>query len=133
MGLIGELIEFAIIALVLGVLVYWLSRAMPTKVDRDWLPNLVMWGFAAKVVGSFLRYVMAIDLYGTGDAFRYHATGIGFASIWRSLAVPMSGAGGEGTAFTEEVTGLVYAIYTPSMRSGFLLFACIAFMGQLLY
>jgi hypothetical protein len=133
LGLIGELIEFAVIALVLGVLAYWISRAMPTKVDRDWLPNLVMWGFAAKVVGSFLRYVMAIDLYGTGDAFRYHGTGIAFARIWRSLAIPMSEAGGEGTAFTEEVTGLVYSIYTPSMRSGFLLFAFIAFMGQLLY
>jgi hypothetical protein len=45
----------------------------------------------------------------------------------------MSEAGGEGTAFTEEVTGLVYAIYTPSMRSGFLMFAVIAFVGQLLY
>jgi hypothetical protein len=133
LGLIGELVEFAIIALVLGMLVYWISRAMPTKRDRDWLPTLVMWGFVAKVTGSFLRYVMAIDLYGTGDASRYHGTGIGFARIWRSLAVPMSDAGGEGTAFTEEVTGLVYAIYTPSMRSGFLMFAVIAFMGQLLY
>ena len=66
MGLLGELIEFSVIALVLGVLIYWISRAMPTKIDRDWLPSLVMWGFSAKVVGAFLRYVMAIDLYGTG-------------------------------------------------------------------
>lgn len=133
MGLVGELIEFTIIAVVLGVLVRWIANAITTNQDRAWLSQMIMWGFGAKVVGSFLRYVMAIDLYGTGDAYRYHGTGIGFAKIWRSLAVPISQAGGEGTAFTEEVTGLVYAIYTPSMRSGFLLFAFIAFMGQLLY
>lgn len=133
LGLVGELIEFTVIAVLLGVVVRWVAYAMPTNEDREWLPQLIMWGFGAKVIGSFLRYVMAIDLYGTGDAYRYHGTGIGFAQIWRSLAIPMSQAGGEGTAFTEEVTGLVYAIYTPSMRSGFLLFAVIAFAGQLIY
>lgn len=133
LSLVGELIEFAVIAVVLGIVVRWVAHALPDDRDRAWLPGLVMWGFTAKVVGSFLRYVMAIDLYGTGDAYRYHGTGIGFATIWRSLAIPMSEAGGEGTAFTEEVTGLVYAIYTPSMRGGFLLFAFIAFLGQILY
>lgn len=133
LGLIGELIEFTVIAVLLAVVVRWIAHALPTDRDRAWLPSLVMWGFGVKVVGSFLRYVMAIDLYGTGDAYRYHGTGIGFAKIWRSLAIPMSEAGGEGTAFTEEVTGLIYSIYTPSMRSGFLMFAFVAFMGQLLY
>ena len=133
LGFLGELIEFAIIAVVLVTVVYWISRAIPTDADRSWLTRLIMWGFAAKVAGSFLRFFMANDLYGSGDSFRYHGTGIGFAQIWRSLAVPISDAGGEGTAFTEEITGLVYALYTPSMRSGFLIFATIAFMGQLLY
>jgi hypothetical protein len=92
-----------------------------------------MWGFVAKMIGSFLRYYMAADLYGTTDAFRYHGRGVAFSSIWRNLSVPMSNAGGEGTAFTEVVTGLVYAIYTPAMRGGFLMFAFIAFIGQLLF
>ena len=133
LSLTGELIEFAVIAAVLFVVVYWIAAAAPSNRDREWLPNLIMWGFAAKVLGAFLRYFMAIDLYGTGDAFRYHNTGVAFSRIWRSLAIPMSDAGGEGTAFTEEVTGLIYSLYTPSMRGGFLLFAFIAFLGQLLF
>lgn len=133
LSFVGELFEFAIIAILLAVVVFWIASVLPTKRDQDWLTSLVMWGFTAKVVGSFLRYFMAIDLYGTGDAFRYHNSGIAFADIWRSLAIPMSDAGGRGTAFTEEITGLVYSIYTPSMRGGFLLFALIAFLGQLLF
>lgn len=133
LGLIGELIEFGVIAIVLSIVVYWISISMPNHRDQAWLPRLVMWGFVAKVTGAFLRYYMAIDLYGTGDAFRYHGTGVAFARIWRTLEVPMSAAGGEGTAFTEEVTGLVYSLYTPSLRGGFLLFAFIAFLGQLLF
>ena len=133
MGLVGELIEWAIIATVLYVLVSFLSRAVPNRRDREWLPRLIMWGFAAKLAGTLARYFMAADLYGGGDAFGYHGRGIAFAGIWRDLSVPMSTAGGEGTAFTEVVTGLLYAIYTPSMRGGFLMFAFVAFLGQLLF
>ena len=36
-----------------------------------------------------------------------------------------------GTAFTEIVTGFIYAPYTPSMLGGFIIFSTIAFAGQL--
>ena len=129
----GEIVEWMIIAAILFMVVYWISNVLPHKRDREWLQHLVLWGFTAKLAGSFLRYYMAVDLYGTGDAFRYHSRGVAFAGIWRSLSVPMSDAGGQGTAFTEVVTGLVYAIYTPTMRGGFLMFAFISFLGQLLF
>lgn len=130
---IGEIVEWISIALILYLIVYWISTVLPTRPDREWLSRLVMWGFAAKLVGTLLRYYMAIDLYGTGDAFRYHARGLAFASIWRSLSIPMSDAGGQGTAFTEVVSGLVYSVYTPTMRGGFLMFAFLGFLGQLLF
>ncbi|MGD2101275.1 MAG: hypothetical protein PVG83_03500 [Acidimicrobiia bacterium] len=129
----GEIVEWGVLALLLIVITYWIGTLIPIRSDQEWLPRLVMWGLMAKLAGTFLRYYMAIDLYGTGDAFRYHSRGVAFASIWRSLSVPMSDAGGQGTAFTEVVTGLVYAIYTPMMRGGFLMFAFIAFLGQLLF
>ena len=133
MGLVGELAEWAIIAAVLYVFVSIISRAVANRRDREWLPHLIMWGFAAKLVGTFGRYFMAADVYGGGDSFGYHGRGVAFAGIWRNLSVPVSTAGGEGTAFTELVTGLIYAIYTPAMRSGFLMFAFVAFLGQLLF
>jgi len=129
----GEIVEWLVIAGVLSIVVYWISNVLPDRRDRDWLQRMVIWGFTAKLVGSFLRYYMAIDLYGTGDAFRYHSRGAAFASIWRSLSIPMSDAGGQGTAFTEVVTGLVYSIYTPTLRGGFLMFAFLSFLGQLLF
>ena len=129
----GEIVEWVVIAAVFYLIVYWISTALPTKVDREWLPAMVMWGFAAKLIGTLLRYYMAVDLYGTGDAFRYHTRGVAFAGIWRTLAIPVSDAGGQGTAFTEVVTGLVYSIYTPTMRGGFLMFAFLAFLGQLMF
>jgi large-conductance mechanosensitive channel len=132
-GTAGELIEWLVIAAVLFVVVTWISTVLPTERDETWLQRLIMWGFVAKLVGTLLRYYMAADLYGTSDAFRYHGRGVVFSSIWRSLSVPGSTAGGEGTAFTEVVTGLVYAIYTPEMRGGFLMFAFIAFLGQLAF
>lgn len=129
----AEIVEWLAIATVLYVVVYWMSTVMPNRRDDEWLPRLVILGFAAKLLGTLLRYYMAVDLYGTGDAFRYHSRGVAFAGIWRTLSVPVSDAGGQGTAFTEVITGLVYSIYTPTMRGGFLLFAFIAFLGQLLF
>lgn len=133
MGIVGEFIEWGIIAVVFLFLVNWISKAVPNKRDREWLPGLVMWGFGAKLMGTLFRYYMVADLYGSSDSFQYHGRGSIFARIWRSGAVPQSTAGGEGTAFTEVVTGLVYSIHTPAMRGGFLMFAFIAFIGQLLF
>jgi len=127
------LIEWFLIAAVFFALISWVSKAIPNSRDRVWLPQIVMWGFAAKAFGALARYYMVADLYGGGDSFDYHGRGVAFARIWRSLSVPSFGASGEGTAFTEVVTGLIYSIYTPSMRGGFLMFAFIAFLGQLLF
>lgn len=131
-SIVVELIEWSIIATGLFFIVTWISAVVPNDQDREWLSRLIMWGFGAKLVGTLLRYFMAADFYGGGDSFRYHARGIAYSGIWRSLSVPVSSAGGEGTAFTELVTGLLYAIYTPAMRGGFLMFAFVAFLGQLL-
>lgn len=129
----SELLEWGLIAAIFFLVVLWIASVAPNKSDREWLPRIILWGFAAKLVGTFARYFMTADLYGAGDAFAYHGRGITYAGIWRTLSVPVSSAGGEGTAFTELTTGLLYAIYTPAMRSGYLMFAFIAFLGQLLF
>ena len=132
-GPILEWVEWLVIAFLFYLLVTWISSAIAGERDRDWLPGLIMWAFFAKLVASLARHYMVVDLYRTGDSFSYHSQGRIFADVWRSFAIPLSGAGGEGTAFTETVAGLFYAIYTPTMRGGFLFFAFVAFLGQVLF
>jgi hypothetical protein len=125
--------EVVVFAIIFGVVFAWVGKAMVTKQDKKWLPGLVMWAFAAKMVGVVARWWMVAVLYGGGDSIRYHDAGVAFANIWRSLSIPVSTTGGEGTAFTEVATGLIYAPYTPSYLGGFVLFAVLSFIGQLLF
>ena len=133
MGGPNEIVEWLLLAVFFTFIVIWLSWSVTQDRDRAWLPAFIGWGWVAKMCGSLARYYMVAYLYAGGDAFSYHFQGTYFANVWRSLEVPVSTAGGEGTAFTEVVTGLVYAIYTPNMVGGFLMFAFIAFIGQLLF
>lgn len=130
----NEWVEWVVIATLMTLIVGWLGSGATSDRDRAWLPRLVFWGFMAKLVGTALRFYMVADLYGSGDSFRYHLRGLGLASIWRDLAIPTLPSGSaQGTVFTDNVTGLIYAFYQPTMRSGFLVFAFIAFLGQLAF
>lgn len=124
-------------ALILGVIFFlmtmWISSAVSRKEDKAWLGTYVLWGFLAKMFGSLARYYMVAVLYGTGDSLAYHNAGQTFASVWRSFHIPVSDAGSAGTAFTEVVTGFIYAIYTPTFLGSFLIFAMLSFIGQLLF
>ena len=132
-GSANETLEWIVLAVLFSVVVTWLTWRIPSDRDRSWLPAFIGWAWVAKMVGSLARYYMVAFLYAGGDAFGYHFQGTFFAKIWRALEVPVSTAGGEGTAFTEVATGLVYALYTPNMVGGFLMFAFISFIGQLLF
>ena len=68
------LIEFdmALLVLVLVTLVAAVAFRIPTDIDRDWLPQLVLLGFAAKLSGSALRWATLVFEYGgSGDAAGY--------------------------------------------------------------
>jgi hypothetical protein len=127
------LFEVVVISILFGLTFAWVGKAIVKKEDKKWLPGLIMWAFAIKIVGAVARWYMVAVIYGGGDSIRYHDAGVTFATIWRSFSVPLSTAGGEGTAFTEVVTGLIYAPYTPSYVGGFVLFAFVSFVGQLLF
>lgn len=125
--------EAMILGLIFLGLVAWIGNRMSDESDRSWLPRLIVWGYVAKVLGTFARFWMVTILYGGGDSYDYHAAGQTFAGIWRGLVVPVSTSGSEGTAFTEVVTGFLYAIYTPTFLGGFLIFATLSFFGQLFF
>jgi hypothetical protein len=129
----GSFAEFAVFTLIAYVFVSWLARTIPTKAERSWLPRLIMWGFAVKVLGTLARFWMVTVLYGTGDSYVYHLFGTINANVWQAFQVPVGTAGGQGTAFTEVVTSFLYAVYTPTFLGGFFIFSMLSFMGQLLF
>jgi len=101
--------------------------------DASWLPNLLVIGFIVKLAGTVARYYMVTTLYGAGDAFRYYRVGTDLAAEWRSGQVPgLRGVGSLGTQVVEAITGGMFAVFTPDMLGGFLVFAVIAYMGQVL-
>ena len=101
--------------------------------DASWLPNVLVIGFIVKLAGTVARYYMVTTLYGAGDAFRYYRVGIDLAAEWRSGQVPgLRGVGSLGTQVVEAITGAMFAVFPPDMLGGFLVFAVIAYMGQVL-
>lgn len=122
-------VAFAILGLMLSG---YIGRSMARPVDASWLPRWVVLGFLAKVAGTMARYYMVTAFYGGGDSYRYYQVGVNMAADWRAFHVPgLSGQGSLGTQVVESVTGFLFAFITPDMLGGFLLFAVIAYMGQL--
>ena len=106
---------------------------MARQVDASWLAKWVAIGFVAKLAGTWARFYMVTTIYGVGDSFRYYRVGTELATQWRDGRIPdLTGRGSFGTQVVEAVTGGIFAIITPDMLGGFLLFAIVAFMGQLM-
>ena len=129
----GASFDVVVIVLLCFFFINWLSKVIPTKQDRSWLPRLILLGFGAKMIGTLARFWMVTVLYGTGDSYRYHLFGEINSNVWQSFSVPVGTAGGPGTAFTEVVTSFLYALYTPSFLGGFVLFAFLSYLGQLFF
>jgi hypothetical protein len=127
-GNVVILVLFLIVSLVIG-------RLIAGERDRSWLPAMVVAAFLAKMAGAALRYgVYEYVYFRQGDAGIYHGTGIQLAEIWRDLAVPsLEGARGSGTRFLEVITGFLYAPYTPNIIGGFIIFAMVSLLGQILF
>lgn len=126
----GALALMAILAAVMFGAIGW---SMRTDKDADWLPKWIVLGFVAKVMGTLARYYMVAVLYGGGDSFRYYRVGTEIANEWRSGSIPdLTADGGFGTQIVEWITGAMFAVFTPDMLGGFLMFSIIAYFGQLM-
>lgn len=130
----GWVAGFAVAFVGAGVLLStWLGAKIATDPDRAWLSVLLPLAFLAKMAGAAVRYYMVAETYGTGDAFGYHEIGLQTAPIWRSFHVPEVTGGSFGTQVTGQITGLLYAITSPRMIGGFLVFAALSFVGMVCF
>ncbi len=138
-GGFGLLVAFgasgAAIVLVIAfgfLLISAVGRTMRREADESWLPRWVVLGFLAKIAGTFARYYMVLFLYGAGDSLRYYSTAVRLAEQWREGQIPaLTGDGSLGTQVVEAATGGLFAIATPSLLGGFVIFAIISYLGQL--
>lgn len=121
------------IAVVGGSIVVLIAFSIGTEADKAWLPRWIALGFIAKIAGTLARYYMVAVFYGYGDSYRYFRAGTELAMQWRHGHIPgLTGQGSLGTQVVEAVTGGLFAIVPPDLLGGFLIFAVIAFLGQIL-
>jgi hypothetical protein len=110
----------------------WPAFVRQARRERDSsLVQLLMLALALKLLGSLVRYWVAVHVYhGQADAFGYHTSGVELAMKFRAgdFAVPPGSF--SGTGFISFFTGVVYTITGPSIFAGFLLFSWLAFGGM---
>jgi hypothetical protein len=110
----------------------WPAFVRQARRERDpRLVQLLMLALALKLLGSLLRYWVAMDLYdGVADAFGYHSDGAEVAMRFRAGNFDPGLESLTGTDFITFFTGLVYTITGPSVFAGFLLYSWLAFGGM---
>lgn len=111
------------------------GSAMRSPSDHEWLARWVLFGFLAKLVGTWARHYMVTIFYEAGDAFRYYSAGTELAAVIRSGRIPEFSTEGAsfGTAVMEQITGGLFAIFTPDLLGAFLIFSILAYGGQLMF
>lgn len=106
-----------------------------TRADTDVrVARIIPLALVLKLTASAVRYLVAFDVYGgAADARRYAQRGAELAagSWWGGLVGDTISA--TGTEFIERLTGLVFAITTPSTLGGFLVFSWLGFWGLYLF
>lgn len=124
----------ALLISILGILItLGVGAFIARPVDAAWLPRWVALGFIVKLIGTGARYYMVTVFYNAGDSLRYHRAGIELAAQWRDGHIPgLTGDGSLGTQVVEAFTGALFAIVTPDLFGGFLLFSILAYLGQIL-
>lgn len=100
--------------------------------DPTFSPALFFLTFMVKMLGGVSRYWMVLDLYGRGDALRYHWEGQELAAFFSGFNFSVLGDIKTGTATMSALTGLLYTFLPVSLFGSFLFFATLAFAGSLL-
>jgi hypothetical protein len=150
-GLVAIAVYFGVLTWAVGNLDYedWMllvlvpvlvATAIPiifavTRRDEVPLTRLLVVALVVKLAASFLRYFIAVELYGSGDALRYDAAGSAIADAFHrgELTVLDVLSLGRITAFVDDFTGLVYTVMGPSRLGGFLVFSWLGYWGLFLF
>ncbi|KGN34710.1 hypothetical protein N802_01105 [Knoellia sinensis KCTC 19936] len=126
-------------AMVVVPAVIWVNAILIWRVaSREpgrWLGAVMAGAFAAKMVGTLVRYYVAYVVYdGATDAERYNLAAAFQYRTWRQGVVTWDLSNARGTQYMELITTAVYTVIGPTTLAGFFVFASFAFWGvYLLY
>jgi hypothetical protein len=123
-----------VIAPILVIITLPLLARAARVTDQPWL---FAWGsvaLGAKLVGAYVRYLVAFQVYGgAADAAQYNHIGAQLSQQFRHGNFDQSiRSGGIGTKFIQSVTGVIYTITGPTLIGGYLVFAWLGFLGLLM-
>ena len=120
-----------LVPVLIGLTVPIALRIARTEGDPDFF-NIIMAGLVAKLVFSFVRYLVAFHAYnGQSDMASYHQGGILYANSFRHFIFPSTG-NLIGTNWIRVFTGFVYAFTGTSIVAGGFLYAWLSFVGFVL-
>lgn len=124
--LIPTLAYFAFLVLLIKVLYDVVIKPH----DQDFSPMLFFFAVMVKALGATARYWMIKDLYGRGDAMRYHDEGQELAAFFSRFDFSIVGDTlPQGTAAMSHLTGLIYTFLPVNFFGICLLFAGLSFTG----
>ena len=114
-------------------------RHLLRKVEPDqWIRNVVMLGFGAKLLGAYARFYTNEYLIGRGDAFVYDQHGRLVSDEFRQFifggpAYQQSIPDLVGTEFIRLLISLVYTVVGQTRIGGFVVFSFLSFWGLYLF
>jgi len=121
-----------LMAILATILMAGVATFLRRPVDTAWLTRWVTLGFMAKILGSGARYYVVQHIYEAGDSLSYYSEGTLLAGMWRAGSIPpLTGRGSLGTQVVEWFTGSLFAVFTPDLLGGFVMFSMLSFLGQL--
>ncbi|HDH02910.1 MAG TPA: hypothetical protein ENH15_01530, partial [Actinobacteria bacterium] len=134
-GFFNMSMQTLMLTVVLFVFVVSRGARMATDVDRAMLAWVIPVAFIAKILGASVRHYVAVFVYNrSADALVYHRRAAEiYADVWRSFEIPVITSRGAGTNFMEGLTGFIYVPYIPDELGGFVIFATLALLGQMLF
>src|SRR5919106_3566182 len=107
----------------------FLSRRATLEGDR-WLYRVMVLALVLKLVGAFVRYYVAFDVYGgVADAAGYHDFGVQLADRFRAGDFETGLETLIGTDFIRFLTGMVYTLVGSTSLGGFIVFSWLGFWG----
>jgi hypothetical protein len=127
----------ALAAFVSGAMVlaitYVAARWIASRDNNPRVVPIVIAGLCLKLIGTYIRYKVSINLYQTGDFIDYDMWGHKIAASLREGHMLLPAGRFAGTNFIRVVTGYVY-LFTPSrMMSGFVVYGWLSFVGLLFF
>ncbi len=125
----GAFLVAPIFIAVNGILLWQVAQREP----NHWFVRIIGFAFAAKMVGTLVRYYFAYVVYdGITDAERYNLAAAFQYRSWREGNITWDLQATHGTQYMELITTAIYTVIGPTTMTAFFVYGAFAFWGAYL-